>query len=134
MARARPGRDGRVGRLRGSQGSALGVEPIDQDLVQAEVGREREAVRLVRLDHVAVRALLALGVGDRARVLDEGRGGLHPAVRADGQAGHAAAAVVRDEHVAAAAVDHEVTGSRAARRGAAQCAEVTRGGVDGERA
>jgi len=47
-----------------------------------------------------VRAALAIGIDAAARVLNERRHRLQPSVRADWQHAHAAAAIVRDEHVA----------------------------------
>ena len=51
------------------QRARLAIELIDQQLVEAEVGRDGESVRGVEVDRVRVRSLLPSGVDARTGVL-----------------------------------------------------------------
>jgi len=87
-----------------------------QDLVEPEVGDERESVRRVEIDGVGVRLFLARSVDAGAGVLDEPRAVAEPAVVLDRKRGDAAAAVVRREDVFPRLVDNQVTRSAATGR------------------
>ncbi len=95
--------------------SSLGVELINQDLVQPQVADHREFV--VRRDAciVDVRFFLALGVHARTGVLEE-RGLLGQApIVANRKDGQAAAGVVRRQDQLARRIDTDVARRRAAR-------------------
>ena len=109
------------------------VELVDEDPVEAEVGDDGEAIGLVEVDRVGVRAPLPLGVEDLARVLDEVRSRAELAVGPDRQHGHAAAAVVGDEDVLARGVDHQVARPVADRRLLVELGQLAGLGVEGER-
>jgi hypothetical protein len=135
MPRSGGGRDLGERRLVRGEPPARRVERVDQHLVEPEVGHECEAVRRVEVDRVRVRAFLSPGVGAPATMLDRRRGRAEPAVPLDRQAAHAAAAVVRHQHVLALPVDDQVARARAGRqllvqRGQRPLALVDREGAD----
>ena len=99
-----------AGVARGLEAALRGVEPIDEDLVEPEVRREREPVLGIEDDGVRVRPFLPPRVRARPPVLDERGGGPELAVARDGKRGHAAPAVVRDEDVLSRGVDRDVAG------------------------
>src|SRR5574341_1114164 len=55
------------------------MKPIDHDLVQPEIGNEREAVGLVKRDRVGMGARLADGIDTRTLMLHEAGGLSQPA-------------------------------------------------------
>ena len=108
VSRPGPSRCGSRCRAIASQLSRGGVQSIDHDLVQPQVGNQGETTGRVQGDAVCVGALLPLSIDAGARVLDE-RGNLaESAVGLDGQAGHAAAGVIGHQHELAARVNHQV--------------------------
>ena len=114
VTRPCPGREPGRPRLVGREAARGRVEPVDEHLVEAQVGDERESIRLVEAHPVRVGALLASRVRSMPLVLHERRGRAQAAVGLNGQHGDAAPAVVRDEDEAAPGIEREV-----ARRAAA---------------
>ena len=70
MARARPSFERHVGRVVGLERALGCAEPIDEDPVRAEVGREGKALRGVKDDRVGVRTFLARPVRSGSLVPD----------------------------------------------------------------
>ena len=122
----RPGPLRRVERSVRGQRPLLGVEGVDDDLVQAEVATEGELVGFVDVDRMAV----LLG----ADVLLERRCGTQLAVRSDWDTNAASAGVIGRENVLARRIHDEVTRRPALRRPIVEKCQFSRPSIDGERA
>src|SRR5207237_1392421 len=133
-ARPGAGRDCNLGRIVRRQRSLRGIEAIDENPVESEVGREGELARRVEIDRVRVRFLLARRVDARSLVLNEAGRLAEFAVLADGQGRHAAAAVVGDECILALPVECDVTRTAALGRLLIEQGQVAGLRVDGESA
>src|SRR5271170_2472912 len=110
------------------------VEAIDNDLIEAQINGEREAIVRRRADPVGVRAFLALFVGAGAGMLNETGGGAERAVVVNRKRSDAAAIVIRYEGKGAILIQGNVARAGAARGDLIQ--ELERAGfrVDGKRA
>ena len=110
-----PGFDLRVRRRIWRQLSLHVVEFVDEHVVEAEIGDEREAIVGRRADPVRVRGLLALFVEAVAAVLHEAARDAEAAVGLDLERGDAAAVVVGDEDEATRFVERDEAGAGAVR-------------------
>src|SRR5438876_1090868 len=79
-ARAGSGGEGDGGRVVGRQSALGGVEAIDEELVQPQIGGDSEAVPGVQVDGVRVGTLLAAGVDTRSGVLNDAARRLEPPI------------------------------------------------------
>ena len=107
---ARPGSGGEAhtGGLVGEQARIFDIEPIDDDLIHAQIGDEDKTVIGREGDAVGVRSLLATRVGAAANVLMEVTTSPEPTVREDGKNGNAAAAVIGGNQHAARGIQRQV--------------------------
>src|SRR5262245_57681988 len=112
VSRGRPGADLDGRRVVGRQCPLGRVDAVDEDLVQASVRDESEAVGGVEVDGVGQWPLLGVVPG----VLDQRRRRAEAAVFLDRYATGVAAAVVGDQHVLALLVHGDKTRSWSARR------------------
>src|SRR5271157_4985384 len=115
MARARAQRNGREGWVVRGQRTLAGIELVDENPVQAEVGRDGKPVGLVEVDRMGMGALLPAGVNALALGLDERRGRAQSSIGLDRQAGNAAAAVIGHQDILACPIDGQVAGATANR-------------------
>src|SRR5580692_392949 len=92
-----------------------GVEAINDDLIEAQIDVEREAIVGRGANPVGVRTFLALFVRAGAGMLGKAAGGAEAAVIVNGKRSVATAIIVRDQNEAAAFVERNVARSSAAR-------------------
>ena len=116
MARARAGLDVDEGWIIWRERAVLRVEAINKNLVQAEVGHEREAVGRVNDDGVGVGVRLAKRIHAAAGVLHKSGAFAEAAVGLDGEDGDVAAGVIRREYIMPGLVEADVARVGAARR------------------
>ena len=93
--------------------AGAGVEFVDEDFVQSEIGGEGVVVGGIEVDGVSMGSFLACWVYAGAFVLMKGDGGSQGAVFVDGEADDASASVVGHEGMFAFLVDGDVTGAGA---------------------
>ena len=86
-------------RIVGRECSFVGVELVDQDLVEPEVRREGIAVGPIKVDRVAMGVALPAPVDALPFMLNERRRGPQRSIGLDRQAGNTAAAVIRHQDV-----------------------------------
>ena len=122
------------GRVVGGQLSFGGIQPIDQDFVQAEIGRKGKTAGGVQVHRVGVRSLLAPRIDARSFVLNRRRRFAEPPVPANRQASDTAAAVVRNQHVLACWIDDQVARAGALRRLLVQQGKLAGCRIHGKRA
>ena len=134
VPRARSRLDGRKRRVARDERPLPGIEAIDEDLVDAQVGGVGEPVVGTEVDRMGARRTLTRRVDARSGVLNEGGGRLQPAVEANRQHRDAAAAIVRDEHVAPGLVHDEVNRTPSARRLLVERRQLAAAALDGEAA
>src|SRR4029077_8408704 len=121
------------GRSVGRERAFGGVEAVDQDFVEAEIGGEDEAIIGGSADPVGVRAFLALFVDTGAGVLHESGGGSEAAAFANRKHSDAPAVVISDQDKLAGFVERDVTRTGALRRSLVEQRELAAFRVDGKR-
>src|SRR4029077_2366742 len=121
------------GRSVGRERAFGGVEAVDQDFVEAEIGGEDEAIIGGSADPVGVRAFLALFVDAGAGVLHESGGGSEAAAFANRKHSDAPAVVISDQDKLAGFVERDVTRTGALRRSLVEQRKLAAFGVDRKR-
>ncbi len=93
------------------EGALDGIEFVDQDFVESEIGCVGESVISRQVDGMSVGLFLAIRVGAGALMLDESclRKEFHGGI--EGKDCHATSAVIRTEHILSFSVHDQVTGS-----------------------
>lgn len=119
-----------LGLIRGERAFG-GVEPVDHDLVDAEVCSEGEPVIGADDDAVGVGAFLAFWVTACSRVLDERGGFLERTVGLDGKGGDVAGRVVGNEDGVVGGIRCEVAGGGSAGGGLVQSSQFAVTSFDG---
>ena len=112
MAGPGPLRGFRESRLIRRKRSVGRVELVDQDLVDAQVGREGKMVGWVGLDAVTEGPLLPGRMDARSVMLVDRRGRIQTAVHPDRQTGHGAAEIVGHQRHLTGTIEGDVARSR----------------------
>ena len=131
VARSGAGRGADPGDVVGRQRAVVQVEVVDQQLVDAEIRSEGQAVGGIQDYRVGVRSQLPHGVDAGSLVLNEAGQRGQAAIRLDRQHGHTAAAVVGQQHVGLSGVHADMAGDLASGELLVQIGQRAGGGVDG---